>query len=132
MRAYVEEQTAKLQRKLAKEVSRAVEDQGEEAIHDLRVAIRRLNRGLQVFSKLFPKRPRKEARSRLHELMDAAGEVRDRDIAAELLKNSGVKPESSVLQRLARERLAASEKLATMLRQWKEPDIEPRPSGSGG
>ena len=132
MRAYVEEQTAKLQRKLAKEVSRAVEDQGEEAIHDLRVAIRRLNRGLQVFSKLFPKRPRKEVRSRLHELMDAAGEVRDRDIAAELLKNSGVKPESSVLQRLARERLAASEKLATMLRQWKELDIEPRPSGSGG
>jgi len=131
MREYVEEQTEKLQRKLAKEVSRAAEDASEDAVHDLRVAIRRLNRCLQVFSKLFPKRPRKEVRSRLHDLMDAAGEVRDRDIAVELLKNAGVKPDSAVLQRLADERLAAWEKLSTMLRQWKEPDIEPRPSGNG-
>src|SRR5215471_4781145 len=117
MRAYVEEQTERLQRKLAKEVSRAAEDQGEEAIHDLRVAIRRLNRGLQVFSKFFPKRPRKEARSRLHELMDAAGEVRDRDIAAELLKNAGVKPDSPVLQRLAKERRQAWDELSAQLRK---------------
>jgi CHAD domain-containing protein len=124
MREYVQQQTAKLLRRLAQEVDRAAKDADEEAIHDLRVAIRRLKRCLQVFSQFYPKRERKDVRRSLTELMDAAGEVRDRDIAAQLLQKTGVKSGSPVLQRLAEERTQAWEKLSAKLQDWKTPQIE--------
>ena len=55
MREYVRLQTAMLLRRLAFQVSRnARSGRDADAIHDLRVAIRRLNRCLRVFAEFYP------------------------------------------------------------------------------
>src|SRR5229473_321284 len=98
MRDYVRQQTAVLLRRLAYEVNRAAKNADEEAIHDLRVAIRRLSRCLQLFSQFYPGRSWKKIRRHLSELMDAAGDVRDRDIAAKLLEQAGVQSQAPVFK----------------------------------
>jgi CHAD domain-containing protein len=118
MREFVGQQTAKLLRKLSREVKRAAENQDEDAVHDLRVAIRRLNRCLRLFSSLYPGKSWKKVRRQLKTLMDAAGAVRDRDIAAMLLTKAGLKAGSPAFERLAEERREASEDLAGQLRAW--------------
>jgi CHAD domain-containing protein len=120
MREFVRQQTAVLLRRLAYQVNRAAKNADEEAIHDLRVAIRRLSRCLQLFSQFYPGRSSKNVRRRLSELMDAAGEVRDCDIAAKLLEQAGVPRETPVYKRLGNDRRAAKKELAAELRHSKQ------------
>src|SRR4051812_4885734 len=75
MQDYVKLQTAILLRRLAFQVSRAAKSTDHEAVHDLRVAVRRLNRCLRAFSQFYPGQSWKKVRHRLRDLMDAAGEV---------------------------------------------------------
>src|SRR5713226_4453576 len=120
MRDYVRQQTAILLRRLAYEVNRAAKNADDEAIHDLRVAIRRLSRCLRLFAQFYPGNSWKKIRRRLSELMDAAGEVRDRDIAAKLVARAGVLPPAAVFKRLASDRKAAVRELSAELRHWKQ------------
>jgi CHAD domain-containing protein len=119
MREFVRLQTVTLLRGLASHVNRAARTGDAEAIHDLRVAIRRLSRCLRVFARFYPARSWKPMRRRLSGLMDACGSVRDRDIAIELLEKAGVPAASPLIQQLDRERRAADEKLRRELRRWK-------------
>jgi CHAD domain-containing protein len=120
MRDYVRLQTAILLRRLAYEVNRAAKNADDEAIHDLRVAIRRLSRCLQLFKQFYPGRSSKKVRRRLSDLMDAAGAVRDCDIAAKLLEQAGVKRESPVFKRVGNDRRTAVKELMAELRGWKQ------------
>ena len=120
MREYVRLQTGMLLRGLASQVNRAARTGDAEAIHDLRVAIRRLSRCLRVFARFYPARSWRPMRRRLSELMDACGGVRDRDIAIELLEKAGVPPASPLVRRLDQERRAADEELRRELRRWKK------------
>src|SRR5438067_786843 len=120
MRDHVRQQTAILLRRLAYQVNRAAKNADDEAIHDLRVAIRRLSRCLQLFSQFYPARSSKKVRRRLSDLMDAAGEVRDCDIAAKLLEQTGVAREAPVFRRLGTDRRAAVKELVRELRQRKQ------------
>ena len=90
MREYVRLQTGILLRRLAIQVTRTARTGDADAIHDLRVAIRRLSRCLRVFAQFYPERSWKPVRRRLADLMDACGSVRDRDIAIGLLQQAGV------------------------------------------
>jgi len=120
MRDYVRQHTAILLRRLAYEVNRAAKNADEEAIHDLRVAIRRLSGCLQLFSEFYPGRSWKKVRRRLSDLMDAAGDIRDRDIAAKLLAQAGVQPGAAVSKRLGSDRRAAVREFSMELRHWKQ------------
>ena len=119
MREYVRLRTGILLGGLASQVNRAARTGDAEAIHDLRVAIRRLSRCLRVFARFYPARSWRPMRRRLSELMDACGGVRDRDIAIELLEKAGVPPASPLVRRLDQERRAADEELRRELRRWK-------------
>jgi CHAD domain-containing protein len=113
MREYVRLQTAILLRRLAYQMNRTrVEGAGDEAVHDLRVAIRRLSGCLRTFSDFYPGRARKRVRRRLRALMDAAGEVRDRDIAVKILSQSGVPQDAPVFTKLKEERTEAARHLS--------------------
>src|ERR1051326_4630890 len=90
MREFALLQTAVLLRRLAFEVNRTAKNGDHTAVHDLRVAIRRFSRSLQVFGQFYRDGPRKKIRGQLADLMDAAAGVRDRDIALELLAEAGV------------------------------------------
>ncbi|MEZ5365849.1 MAG: CHAD domain-containing protein [Bryobacterales bacterium] len=56
-------------------------DQNPDAVHDLRVAIRRFSTTLALFPELFSRKRIAKCDKRLKRLRKAAGEVRDRDIA---------------------------------------------------
>jgi CHAD domain-containing protein len=123
MRKFVDSQTGILLRRFASQVSRTAKEDDAEAIHNLRVAIRRLRRCLQVFSGFYPGRSWKKIRRRLADLMDAAGEVRDRDIALELLAAAGISSRSAVVRQLEGERRQAGRMLQLELGRWKERDL---------
>jgi CHAD domain-containing protein len=123
MRKYVQQQTAALLRKLAAQVNRASATGDPGAIHDLRVAIRRLSRGLRVFAPFYPDKFWKRIREQLRHLMQTAGAVRDRDIALECLAQAGVAKRAPIVTRLQAERRQASHELLTEIRRWKEQGI---------
>jgi CHAD domain-containing protein len=100
MREYVRVETAILLRRLAFQVGRIAKSSDAESIHDLRVAIRRFNRCLSLFSQFYPGRSSKKARRRLDGLMKAAGSVRDLDIAIELLAETGLGRRTELVQRV--------------------------------
>ena len=119
-------QTGLLLRRLALQVNRAAKSCNEEAVHDLRVSIRRLNRCLRVFSQFYPEGSWKRIRRRLKTLMEAAGSVRDLDIATEFLGEMGIRKPSPLLHRLAESRRAARRELEREVRIWKESGFSKR------
>jgi len=121
MRTYVFTQTADLLHRLAvqiKQLKQAPADSDGEAIHDVRVAIRRLRQCLLVFSKLYPDDSWKKIRRKLAGVMQSCGEVRDRDIAIALLTESGVPTGSKLVLSLQKERRAADYDLRRELARW--------------
>jgi CHAD domain-containing protein len=119
MREYAVLQTAVLLRRLAFQVNRAAKSGEAEAIHDLRVAIRRFNRALRAFAQFFPGGSGKKVRRQLAQVMEAAGGVRDRDITLELLAEAGIPPQSAIVVRMGTERRHASRELTRELRRWR-------------
>ena len=119
MRDYVRSQSANLLRRLAFQVSRAAKSGDAEAIHDLRVSIRRFSRCLRIFAQFYPGNSWKKVRHQLDGLMDKAGSVRDLDIAMELLDDAGVGAGSPVVTRLREERRQAQRNLLREIRLWK-------------
>ena len=123
MREYARLQTAILLRRFAFQVNRAARSGDAEAIHDLRVAIRRLSRCLRVFAQFYPDSFWKRIRRQLGSLMDAAGTVRDRDIALELLAAAGLTRRAAIVMRLDAERRQAVADLMLEIRRWKSRDL---------
>lgn len=60
----------------------------EEAVHDMRVASRRLRAALEVFVNVFPKRAFRSMLDSVKMLADALGEVRDLDVMIGRLSDS--------------------------------------------
>src|SRR5215469_6227143 len=118
MKKYAQMQISGLLAKLTAQVKRASENADEEAVHDLRVAIRRLSRGLRAFGQFFPGKSWKRIRVELSELMDKAAAVRDRDIAVDLLEKAGVAKRAQVIATLVKERSAAANALREALHDW--------------
>jgi CHAD domain-containing protein len=120
MREYVRLQTAMLLRRLAFQVSRiARSGKDADAVHDLRVAIRRLSRCLRVFADFYPGHAWKKIRRDLDGLMRSAGRVRDRDIALALIAEAGAPRRGALTVRLEAERKQAARGLQLETRRWK-------------
>ena len=96
---HVRSHTATLLRRLAFQVRQTGVRADAKAVHDLRVAIRRLRECLRTFAELYPAAPRKKIRKELQRLMKSAERVRSADIALDLLKKAGLgETDSQVLQ----------------------------------
>jgi len=94
-----------------------------EALHDMRVATRRLRAALEVFAPCFPAKRHRKALKRVKKLADALGERRDRDVAIEFLVGFvGEAPEAdgaaieALIERLRREQRQANEELEPFLK----------------
>lgn len=72
------------------ELERAAAHPDEEAVHDLRVSIRRFSQALRIFAPLLPPKAVKKIRARLKVVMDAAAVVRDLDVGMEALAELGL------------------------------------------
>lgn len=115
MHAYAVEQVATLLNRLEHEIehTRAIPD--AEAVHDLRVTIRRFGQSLRVFSQYLPSRASKRIRKQLHHIMGLTGEVRNRDITRDLLDEARLPAAAETLQA---ERDKAARELIAELERW--------------
>jgi CHAD domain-containing protein len=124
MKKFVQSQTRRRQQKLNARLHRAARHpRNVDAIHDLRVAIRRLRQCLVTFQDFFAPPKVKKLRKKLGKLMDVCGEVRNADVAAELLRELGVtgNPVAAHLKSCRRE---AEKKLVRKVGRWKNRKLE--------
>lgn len=91
-----------------------------DAVHDLRVAIRRLNQALRVFPEVFGQAHVKKIRRRLKKLMTALGAVRNLDVAREVLHASKARPGTRLLHHLRDQRGSAQKLLEVRLKSWRK------------
>jgi CHAD domain-containing protein len=118
MRQYALRRTALLLHRFSGQVTSAAEATHADAIHDLRVSIRRFSRCLREFAAFYP-RAWRPIRRQLSGLMQLAGAVRDCDIALELLQKAGVSDRSPIARQLQARRRQAGQGLETEARLWK-------------
>ena len=117
--------------RVAAECDRARAAPDEDAVHDLRVSIRRTREALRVFRGLFRRKQARRLSRRLRAVMRRAGEVRNRDIAMALVRESAVEGWQQESNELSRERSAAVEGLAESLHELgalAPPELAPNPS----
>lgn len=126
MDAHVRERTTALLRRVAFEARRTTKSSEPDAIHDLRVSIRRFTQCLRVFSQFYPAGESKRIRQGLREILKRAGEVRDRDIALELARKAGLPARSPLFATLPEERVRAERALAQALKRWSARDFTPK------
>lgn len=109
--------------KLTFQVRRAARHPTEEAIHDLRVAIRRMSQCLLEFRQFFPRHNVKKILKQLGKVMDIAAEMRNRDVALGLIGASG---SAALTANLSREREQAKQELIGALQHWRRRDFSRR------
>jgi CHAD domain-containing protein len=126
MRDYALERGSVLLRRLAFQMHRAVRLRDPESIHDLRVSIRRFQQCLAVFQQFFPKGQAKKIRRRIHQIMQIAGEIRNRDIALELIEKSGLPVETALAGRLRQETGRLHGELLRLVGRWGRRDLSRR------
>ena len=81
----------------AKNLRRAAKHpEDAEAIHDLRVSIRRVTQSMRAFRGLLDPAPLRKFRERVHELMDLCAGVRNCDVALDLLQQLGITADAKV------------------------------------
>jgi CHAD domain-containing protein len=115
---YARRQTKELLDKLEAYSRVILEDPDADAVHDLRVAIRRFRAALRLFRPEFRRSEVRKIRRRLTEAMDKAGAARDRDIALELFAKAGVPESSELMAALDAQRLESGESLRAVARRW--------------
>jgi CHAD domain-containing protein len=93
--------TASLLDDAAAAIQRASDAPDIEAVHKMRVAIRRFQQALRLFSQFLRKRGVRRVRRQLKELMDPAGELRNHDIAIGLMRRAKLDSASLKEKRLA-------------------------------
>ena len=123
MRPYVHHEVSSRLTRLVFEMRRSVRGPDPDAVHDLRVAIRRFLQSLRVFHDFFPRREVKRVRRRLREMLDSAAEVRNRDIALDLCRQAGATAGAALPVRLARERAGTAQLFVEVVKRLMERDV---------
>ena len=114
---FAERLTAGRIERLARELDRAREDRSPDAVHDLRVAARRLLSTIDSFRAILQFARLRRLRKRIKSVLAAGRSVRDRDIALELAADAGLDHESPLVRMLERQREEAAEALSHHIRR---------------
>jgi CHAD domain-containing protein len=122
MQRYARDRASSLLRRLSFRMNRAAKLRDADSTHDLRVAIRRFEQCLQIFHQFLPG-GHKKIRRRLRKIMELSGEIRNRDIALDLLKQAGMSARSALTTRLLRERREIQSRLLASLDRWGNRDL---------
>jgi len=117
IRAYGLQQTRTLLRRLAYQVNQTARTGSEDAVHDLRVSIRRFTQCLRAFEQFIPKNEARKVRHRLKAVMKLAATVRDHDVALDVFKEAGVPKGAKVLVVLKKQRAQAEKGLLDAIRR---------------
>jgi CHAD domain-containing protein len=113
------EQASGFLRALNLQAARTLKFAGIEAVHDLRVAVRRFRQILKVLKPWLPEEESRLLRRELKELMARAGEVRDRDIALHLLRAIDVPKNRRIVSEFHDARTACAHSLHQSLHDFQ-------------
>jgi CHAD domain-containing protein len=123
MHGYAIHQISGLLRRTVMELRNTARVRDAEAIHELRVSIRRLLQALKTFAQYLPDEARDRVHDELRPVIKAAGAVRDCDVVLEMLADSGMNLDAIHRQRtdLKRELLATIQPLlkASPSARWR-------------
>ena len=122
IRDFAVSQINRLLTDLAFEAHRATKSSDADAIHDLRVAVRRFDEALRLFPDFFQHREIKKIRKRLNRMMDLTSEIRNRDIALRYLGKEKIK-DPVLRESLQRDRRIQEREFARMIRRWTSRDF---------
>lgn len=117
-------QAGRLLGRLTIEVGATSHSPDAEAVHDLRVAIRRFTQALAVFKPWIAPAERKKMRSRLKAIMTLAGEVRDCDVALRMLAASRAAGATALASEVGARRKSIEKRLLGALRRWGARKLE--------
>ena len=126
IRQYAVEQISNLLGKLVFQAHHAARSNHPDAIHDLRVSIRRFNQAMRAFGAFVPAREVKKIRRRLREIMNAAARVRDRDIALEFCAQASLPETAPLRQTVAGQRDQGQRELRNLLKRFEARDYSSR------
>jgi CHAD domain-containing protein len=110
--------------------STAKDPEDAEAIHDLRVSIRRLTQCFRIFRELLDPARVKKLRRRLRNVMDHCGAVRNCDVALDLLRESGIADGAAVSKMTETREHAAAELRRFLQKERRKRHAAPRPSAA--
>jgi CHAD domain-containing protein len=119
-RRFAREQADRLLGRLAFQVGRSIKSHNADAIHDLRVSIRRFVQALRMLKPCFRGKELRKIRRELKGIMAVAGEVRNHDIALKLLAKSKRTERASLQPKIQSGRRDAERSLITLLKSWLE------------
>jgi CHAD domain-containing protein len=101
---------------LAAQIRRAATNPDVDAVHDLRVAVRRATQALRIFQNDLPSGAKK-VRRRIREIRERAGAVRDRDVIFALLRKMKLPATDPACAYLQGERAMAARELQETLQE---------------
>lgn len=104
-------------KKLAAEIERVAADPKVEAVHDLRVSVRRAVQAIRVFESELPAGATGKLRRRINKIRDQAALVRDRDVIYELLQKHQLPDFDPACSYLRGERAMAAMQLQEAMRK---------------
>jgi CHAD domain-containing protein len=121
MRAYAMVQLSGLLENTITELHNTARKRNAEAIHKVRVSIRRLLQALKTFAQYVPEKARHQVHEELRGVLKAAGDVRDCDVLLEMLEDSGV-----ALGPFRKQRTAMKQELLAKIHPLLPPDVSKR------
>lgn len=120
MNEFVHKQTLAGLERFEQEVQKTAKDpKDSDAIHDLRVSMRRLSQYLETFAKYLDSDVAEKFGKKMKRLMKRCGEVRNCDITLELLKLVKVSEHGSSARFVEKQRAEAETALIKQLKKWK-------------
>ncbi len=119
-RKFAYEQAHRRLGRLAFQINQTVRSRDAEAVHDLRVAIRRFVQVLRVFKRWFGGKEVRKIRRGLKKMMDLAGAVRNWDVALKLTSKHQRDEPAGVRHALENHRRESARVLVACLKQWAD------------
>ncbi len=114
------EQSSRLLAQLFVQIARTAKSSSAEAVHKLRVSIRRFTQSVAVCKPCFPKKDARKGRRVLKKIMTAAGEVRNCDIALKFLSRWREADDEHLHSELETRRKESAQDLSTQLKEWTD------------
>jgi len=119
-RQFAKKQADRLYLEMSARIFRTIQSPDTNAVHDLRVAIRRFRRVIVVLKPCFPRGERRRIRRGLKGIMARAGNVRDYDVALHLHAKLALAESSLPVSEFRECREQAARTLVASLRRWVE------------
>jgi CHAD domain-containing protein len=119
-RKFAVEHAQKLLGQLAFEINRVTKSRDPDAVHDLRVSLRRFSQTLHLFQDCFPGKKMHKIDLRVKRVMRSADELRCFDTALRLLSKARRSGSSALRSKLQARRKESERLLVGLLKRWTE------------